>query len=306
MVELFCGIGGARVAASGMYQPTHAFDQNDSALSVYRLNAQDHEAKVSSKNIEQLAHSDFRALPPASAGALWWLSPPCQPYTVQGVRKDLDDPRAKSFRHLLENLSVNPPHDIALENVVGFKFSRARLLLLKTLREQGYQYDERVICPTELGFPSRRPRYYLAASRSHQPRIDPGPAQPRSLESFLLPPTLVSEDLWLAPAAVDKYRRTLPMIATDRVGDPDVHTLCFTSGYGRAFSRSGSYLWDPSSDRVRRFSPLEVANLLGFPKSFRFPPVTTNVQKWRLVGNSLSVPAVKRVLLSLSDPKIWG
>ena len=47
-------------------------------------------------------------------------------------------------------------------------------------------------------------------------------------------------------------------------------TACFGSSYGRSLLNSGSYLQLPAGG-YRRFSPREVANLLGFPPSFKVP-----------------------------------
>jgi site-specific DNA-cytosine methylase len=48
--------------------------------------------------------------------------------------------------------------------------------------------------------------------------------------------------------------------------------------------------------RLRYFSPREVANLLGFPASFEFPPAITRKQQYKLLGNSVSVPVLIRLL----------
>ena len=59
---------------------------------------------------------------------LWLLSPSCQPYTVLNpLAKGAEDPRAKSFIHLME--SVVPdlaarnrhPKYMLIENVAGFE-----------------------------------------------------------------------------------------------------------------------------------------------------------------------------------------
>jgi DNA (cytosine-5)-methyltransferase 1/tRNA (cytosine38-C5)-methyltransferase len=41
---------------------------------------------------------------------------------------------------------------------------------------------------------------------------------------------------------------------------------------------------------VRRFSPSEVARLLGLPASFRFPDDLSLEARYRLLGNGLSIP----------------
>jgi site-specific DNA-cytosine methylase len=52
---------------------------------------------------------------------------------------------------------------------------------------------------------------------------------------------------------------------------------------------------------VRRFAPEEIARLLHFPEAFRFPDRMTLRKKWHLVGNSLSVAAVRKVLEAFPD-----
>jgi DNA (cytosine-5)-methyltransferase 1/tRNA (cytosine38-C5)-methyltransferase len=57
---------------------------------------------------------------------------------------------------------------------------------------------------------------------------------------------------------------------------------------------AGSYLH--CGDEVRRFAPEEIVRLLHFPDGFRFPAALPLRRRWHLVGNSLSVAAVREVL----------
>ncbi len=57
---------------------------------------------------------------------------------------------------------------------------------------------------------------------------------------------------------------------------------------------SGAYLKDKNS--VRFFEPEEIANILGFGDSFKFPPHLSKRAKYKLIGNSLSVDVVKLIL----------
>ncbi len=79
--------------------------------------------------------------------------------------------------------------------------------------------------------------------------------------------------------------------------DPAAYTTCFTAGYGKSLMCAGSYLC--CSAGVRRFAPAEVARLLGFPSWFRFPELLPVRKRWHLLGNSLSVAAVREVLRDL-------
>lgn len=292
-LELFCGIGGfaAAVAGSGI-RVLAVLDQSDLALQVYRLNFPQHPARQT--DLEKITASEL-----ASFGAdLWWLSPPCQPYSVRGRRQDLADPRARSLLRLLAVFPEIPddrlPRHLALENVAGFARSRARERLLSLLAERGYRVRERHICPAQLGVPSRRPRYYLAATRGAFPPPRPEtPRPPRPLASFLdeslhasPPPELLLDGSMVA--------RFGPGLRILEPRDPDAYTTCFTSGYGKSLMHAGSYL--ACAGGVRRFSPAEIARLLQLPSPFRFPEHYSLRKRWQLLGNSLSIPAVREIL----------
>jgi site-specific DNA-cytosine methylase len=54
------------------------------------------------------------------AASVWLLSPPCQPFTRQGLQKDTADGRVQSFLRLLDVVPTlaHPPTHILVENVV--------------------------------------------------------------------------------------------------------------------------------------------------------------------------------------------
>ena len=79
--------------------------------------------------------------------------------------------------------------------------------------------------------------------------------------------------------------------------DPEAYTTCFTAGYGKSLMHSGSYL--RCGTGIRRFAPQEIARLLHFPAPFRFPEAMPLRKRWHLLGNSLSVAAVREVLRAL-------
>ncbi len=295
-LELFCGIGGfaAAVAGSGV-QIVGALDIDEAALEVYRLNFPGHDAQQ--RDLEKISVAELAAF----AADLWWLSPPCQPYCIRGARRDLDDPRARSILSLLEILGgladSDLPIHLALENVEGFAGSQAHGRLLALLDSRGFQVRERRLCPTELGIPSRRPRYYLIASRlPFTPQTDKPHALRRPLADYLEPDPQSEflDSLRLPSHILTKFGSGLRILDP---GDPAAYTTCFTSSYGKSVMRSGSYL--RYGDGTRYFAPEEIARLLHFPDNFRFPARLPVRRKWRLVGNSLSVAAVREVLGAL-------
>ena len=292
-LELFCGIGGFAAAVAGTpIRIAAALDQSAVALSVYRLNFPEHDLRQA--DLEQIRAGELAAY----GAELWWLSPPCQPYSVRGAGRDLDDPRARSLVRLLAILTAMDddalPRHLALENVPGFAGSQAREKLTGLLTARGYRLRERQLCPTELGIPSRRPRYYLIASRrSLTAHLTAGEMPGRPLRDFLdlalneNPPP----ELLLPPEVLSRFGDGFRILDPD---DDTAYTTCFTGGYGKSLMHAGSYL--KCRHGVRRFAPEELARLLGFPATFRFPEALPLRKRWQLLGNSLSVYAVREVL----------
>lgn len=292
-LELFCGIGGFAAAVAGWnVQVVGALDQSAEALAVYRRNFPTHPAhQLDLERVSAWELTNFSA-------EIWWLSPPCQPYCERGVRRDLADHRARSLVRILELLARIPddrlPRHLALENVAGFVGSQAHNRLTGLLSDRGYNLLERQLCPTGLGVPSRRPRYYLAASRDPLPAPEPSPPeQCQELAAYLDPLTdeAMPSELRLAEDILDRFGKGLRILDPS---DPDAYTTCFTAGYGRSIVNAGSYLRHGGT--VRRFTPGEIARLLHFPAGFSFPATMPLRKQWHLVGNSLSIAAVREVL----------
>ncbi len=297
-LELFCGIGGFAAASAGTnIRVAGAVDQSPAALEVYRLNFPGHDAWQ--LNLENVTADELQVF----GADFWWLSPPCQPYTVRGAGRDVEDPRALSFRRILDVMArMNEnrlPSHLALENVEGFARSEMRRRIVGLLSDRGYAVQECMLCPTELGVPMRRPRYYLMASRVRlSPPVVIVDVPLRPLGDYLdgVDESGVHDGLHVGGDVLAKFGKGFRILDPN---DPQAYTTCFTSGYGRSLMRAGSYL--QCAGGVRRFAPEEIARLLHFPEGFRFPDRMTLRKKWHLAGNSLSVAAVRKVLEAFPD-----
>ena len=294
MLEWHCGIGGAAAALGPAVDVVAAVDININAISVYRQNFPDHRAIV--KNIESLSPEQVAAW---GAADFWWASPPCQPHTVLGNRLDMADPRSASLARLLMLIEILQPPALAMENVPGFATSTSRDYICDCLTRNGYTITEEVICPTAHGWPNRRQRYYLAASREPGGLLEPlkNTIRPAVFSDFIDPAQDHNQELWLDEAFLARYRNAIHV--ADRA-DPATVTNCFTSAYGRSPTRCGSYLQMSGPEAVRRFSPREILALLHFPESYQLPVDMPARKRWPLVGNSLALGAVRRTLSRLA------
>ncbi|XP_070784274.1 tRNA (cytosine(38)-C(5))-methyltransferase isoform X3 [Enoplosus armatus] len=138
----------------------------------------------------------------------------------------------------------------------------------------------------------------------------------RQIQDFLEPQMEVSmEHYLLPPKTLLRYALLL-----DIVRPTCRRSVCFTKGYGRYVEGTGSVLQcctetemesvfrglDQYSEeerlqrlsklKLRYFTPREVANLMGFPQSFCFPEQIPLKQQYRVLGNSLNVVVVARLL----------
>ena len=283
LLELYCGIGGASAALEPLgLDVAGALDVSEQAISVYRANFS-HRAEV------QLLEPYSTAKLAAYGADFWWLSPPCQPHTRRGLQRDDQDPRAASFLALLPRIAALRPRFLGLENVPGFAGSTCHHRLREVLDGAGYTVRETTLCPTVLGVPMRRRRFYLVASREGLVEPAVRASEPlRPLRDYLDPRADSDPALKVPADLLRRYAGALDILDPEA---PGAVTACFTAAYGRSPVRSGSYLQRQGA--VRRFSPREILHLLGFPPDFRIPPTIPQANAWRLVGNSLSVDAVR-------------
>jgi DNA (cytosine-5)-methyltransferase 1 len=223
---------------------------------------------------------------------MWWMSPPCQPFTVRGQRRDIADPRCEALLHLMDLIaSVRPTH-IGFENVPAFQGSRAHAMLREVLDKAGYQWQERLLCHSQLGVPNKRRRFYLVASLETLAEPAPVLRRDRHLSTYLSaspdPSLTLEQDL------LERFGDALPITHLD---DPWPDTFCYTSAYGKSPVFAGSYVKDMTG--IRRLSPREILRLHHFPDTYELPPSLTLRRAYHLVGNSLSVLAVREVLRPL-------
>jgi site-specific DNA-cytosine methylase len=277
VLELFSGLGGWRYALPDGAEVASAYDISPYANATYALNHG--EAPVA----RELATIPFEVLL-AHGADTWALSPPCQPYCRMGKQRDLQDPRSKALIHFMDLLEADPPQRLILENVEGFEGSQAHERLSALLRRQGFTERLLRLCPTALGVPNLRPRLFLLASHSpiREPQIEA--REPDPLAAYLDG----EEDgrLYLDPAVAEKH-----YLGLDIVRPEDRRSACFIGGYGRRLVGSGSFL--RTKHGLRRFSPTEVARLMGLPASFHFPDGVPLEKRYKLLGNGLSIPAAR-------------
>jgi len=228
-----------------------------------------------------------------------------------------------------------PPRALLLENVPEFVGSQMHSGLQRALDNCSVEdVEELVVDPTDFGFPNTRKRFYcLALLRSCNGNVDSFVPLP-GLEAASIPVRPVRD--FCAPhilTAAKKEELRVPQKllqrATQAAWQFDVATAnsratkTFTASYGKpgyaeeGLSKAGplllmdakgglepaeedrtrfGYLAEADWRRVRYFAPEEVLALQGFPESWRLPQTLEARKQWRLIGNSINVTVVSKLL----------
>jgi site-specific DNA-cytosine methylase len=271
-LDLFAGIGGLALAMPSGFELVAAFDQDAAAREAHAAN---HGVPVLPQD---LATASASALQRWDAGG-WLLSPPCQPFTRRGRGRDVDDPRCRGLLRIIELLPECRPRRVLVENVEGFHGSRAHALLRDALVAIGHDVVDVSHCPSEDGWPMRRPRQFVVGSADGLRPFGIATPAPRFVED---------EDFDDAVLlSTEEAARIAPVHA------PPLPWPTITRSYGHAVVGAGPII--PSARGPRRLSPREILRLHAFPASFVLPPALDLRTQWRLAGNSVHVASVRRV-----------
>jgi DNA (cytosine-5)-methyltransferase 1 len=168
--DLFAGVGGMRIAferAGGQCVLTSEID--DHALTTYEYNFPPREGHVTIKDVNKLKAKDF-PVPTGSLGVIV-AGFPCQPYSIAGLRKGLEDDRGgEIFKSLLRLLREAKPKSFLLENVKGIKSHDGGATfkyMLEELSQQGYHLKHETLNSKEhANVPQNRERVFIVGFRS--------------------------------------------------------------------------------------------------------------------------------------------
>ncbi|XP_077802022.1 tRNA (cytosine(38)-C(5))-methyltransferase isoform X6 [Macaca mulatta] len=355
VLELYSGVGGMHHALRESCIPAQvvaAVDVNTVANEVYKYNFP--HTQLLAKTIEGITLEEFDRL----SFDMILMSPPCQPFTR------------------LQKL----PKYILLENVKGFEVSSTRDLLIQTIENCGFQYQEFLLSPTSLGIPNSRLRYFLIAKLQSEPLPFQAPGQvlmqfpkiesvhpqkytmdvENKIQEKNIEPNISFDSstqgsgkdaiLFKLETAEEIHRKnqqdsdlSVKMLKDFLEDDTDMNQYLLPPKsllryallldivqptcrrYGSYIEGTGSVLQTAEDVQIeniyksltklsqeeqitkllmlklRYFTPKEIANLLGFPPEFGFPEKITVKQRYRLLGNSLNVHVVAKLIKILCE-----
>jgi DNA (cytosine-5)-methyltransferase 1 len=297
-IDLFCGIGGFRVAAEQVcnqlgIKPECVFssDIDPDAQKAYEANFGERPVgditKVSEKDIP-----DHDIL----LGGF-----PCQAFSICGDRKGFEDTRGTLFFDIARILQEKRPEAFILENVKQLETHNGGQTLariLETLNNIGYHADSRILNALDFGLPQKRERIFIVGFREPRRFVWPTGGVPMKPLAALLE-TDVSEFYW----ASEKIRKSRLKSRENKRAHDEVTIWHENKGgnvsalpYSCALRAGASYNYLLVNGE-RRLTEREMLRLQGFPEEYKIVCGYSATRKQ--AGNSVPVPCVAAVFRSL-------
>lgn len=224
--------------------------------------------------------------------------PPCQSFSVAGLRKGLDDPIGNLSLEYLAFIERASPRWILLENVPGILSSNGGRdfgAILGALAKLGYGFAYATLNAAMFGVPQRRRRVFIVG---------------HSGECWQRPASVLfnSESLQGNP---EKGRQTGQRDpgstegGTGECGLPRITGAIMTTYGGKNYSNhqevsNGSVIPIHQQQQVRRLTPRECERLQGFPDDYTMIPYRgkpadkcPDGPRYKALGNSWAVPVVR-------------
>lgn len=302
-IDLFCGIGGFRIALESFgHRCVFSSDWDKDAQQTYM----DNFGEIPSGNITQVESSHIPQHQVLCGGF------PCQPFSISGNQNGFNDARGTLLYEILRIADHHQPEVIFLENVRNY-MSHAKGQTLATtislLENCGYLPFFKVLNSSDFGIPQKRERLFFVCFRKDLGISEfqfPEPTRSDvAVEDVLLSagdPLLeglfIDRDDLVLKKKFSQIRVSRPLrIGTigkggqgERVYDPKGHAITLSAFGGGIGAKTGMYL---IYDRIRRLHPRECARLMGFPENFRLHK-SRNVC-YKQLGNSVAIPVVREI-----------
>jgi len=239
-----------------------------------------------------ITEEDIQSVNPASIpdADVWTAGFPCQDLSLarMGPRAGLRGNQSGLFHDFATLVRARRPEVVVLENVHGLLTShggRDFAIVLKTMDELGYGLAWRVFNSQHFGIPQSRKRVYVVAVHR----------DPRSAAEILFEPECSDRHSETRGPNEKKPPSLFQTILGDTLKGPLVKARAYfidaESARHTGTDWSRNYVWYPSG-RVRRFTPVEVERVQGFPEGWTDIPAVgkedADSLRYHAIGNSVT------------------
>lgn len=291
-IDLFCGIGGFRIAFEEVcneysLQPECVFSSD---IDPYcRIN---YEA-----NFNESPHGDITEINEKEIPGhdILFAGFPCQPFSIIGSMKGMDDTRGTLFFDIARILKEKKPEAFVLENVkqlTSHHKGKTFEVILQSLANIGYHVHYRILNALDYGLPQKRERIFIVGFRKPVPFSFPKPLNkyvPLSeiLEEVVDPKHYASE--MIRKKRLEKHASAyFPSIwHENKSGNVSSYP------YSCALRAGASYNYLLVNGE-RRLTPREMLRIQGFPDHYKISVKDLHIRKQ--AGNAVPVNLARAVI----------
>ena len=292
-IDLFCGIGGFRIAAKNIFdkhqinsQCVFSCDIDQPVRNSYFKNFGEHPKE----DIKQISSEEIPKHDLLFAGF------PCQPFSIIGKGKGFKDARGTLFFEILRILEAKYPYAFILENVkrlISHNMGKTFENILDSLSDLGYWVDYKILNALDFGLPQKRERLYIIgllnppngkifpeSNKKPKPLI-------QILEKSVAQKYYVSETIRIKRFSKHKPKVYPSIWHENKSGNISSYPYSCALRSGA----SHNYLL---VDGQRRLTPREYLRLQGFPDWFQI--VVSDSQLKKQAGNTVPIPVVESII----------
>lgn len=298
-MDLFAGVGGIRIGFEEKgFTTVFANDFDPKTAITYDLNfarVPMTVADIHGLNADKLPDADFLL------GGF-----PCQPFSIAGYRKGLEDSRGNLFLDIARIIKAKSPTGFLLENVKNLKGhdgGNTFRVITETLEALGYHIKSKVMNSMEYGnVPQNRERIYIVGFRDKD-KIDkfefPEPVKLSQKISDVLEKEVDKKYYYEGKPLYDRLKNDIreqgkvyqwrrQYVRENKKGVSP--TLTANMGMG---GHNVPIIFDGKG--IRKLTPRECFRLQGFADSYKLPTNVPDSVLYKQAGNSVSVPVIARV-----------
>ena len=214
--------------------------------------------------------------------------PPCQPFSVGGHQKGIDDER-NGFPVFLKAVEQLQPRIFLFENVRGMLYSNKWYLdeIRNELRKMGYKVDYQLVNAVNFGVPQNRERVFVIGHKGKFDFPKPNLQKVTVGEAIGDLIDIIEDESKILTASMDKYIANYEK-ASSCINPRDLylHKQARTLTCRNIAAATGDMQRVKLKDgRRRRISVREAARLQSFPDWFEF--VGTETNQYYQIGNAV-------------------
>ncbi len=304
-IDLFCGLGGFRIALEKQNcNCVFSSDIDKAVAQVYENNFGDYPSgditKIDSKDIP-----DFDIL----CGGF-----PCQSFSIAGKRLGFEDSRGTMFFEVARILKEKKPKAFILENVKGITNhdgGKTLKTILDILDDLDYTYVNKVINAKDVGIPQNRERWYCVGIRKDlNIKLNPDMIFPTEQTNFFSYDDIIDVNNIYKEYKISDICENNIQKHIDKVKEKkSKYTLAYeirpsrcqfkTDGISPCLTAkmgTGGNNVPVVVELNRKLTEKECLKLMGYPENYK---IGKGSQAYKQIGNSVVVPVLEQISKSL-------